>query len=133
MISLATDAREIVLIYNSDIKNHREIFAYAQSADVPVNALDIQKDKITGTQWSEVAGLMGKEVKDLIPTDHASFVQKFGENVELDNDGAIKILQHDLEMLIFPIAIRGTVAIQPHLYGDMTKLFGADSAKINIP
>ncbi|WP_194852523.1 hypothetical protein [Nonlabens antarcticus] len=133
MISIATDEREIVFIYNSDIKNHREIFAYVQSADKKVNALDITKEKITGTLWSEVAELLGKEVKDLLHTDHGTFVQKYGENVSLENDGAIKILQNEPEMFIFPIAIRGKHAIEPHLYGDVTELFGSDSGKINIP
>jgi arsenate reductase-like glutaredoxin family protein len=133
MISIATDDREIVLIYNSDIKNHREIFAYAQSADVKVNALDIQKEKITGTLWTEIADLLGKEVKDLVHTDYGAFVQKHGENITLDNDGAIKILQNEPEMFVFPIAIRGKHAIEPHLYGDVTQLFSTDTGKVDIP
>ncbi|BAO56332.1 arsenate reductase family protein [Nonlabens marinus] len=133
MISIATDEREIVLLYNSDIKNHREIFAYAQSADVKLNALDITKEKITGTLWSEIANLLGREVKDLLHMDHSTFVQKHGDNVTLDNDGAIKLLQHEPELFIFPIAIKGKRAIEAHLYGDITELFGNDTSKIHIP
>ncbi len=133
MISIATDEREIVLLYNSDIKNHREIFAYAQSADIKLNALDITKEKITGTLWSEVAGMLGHEVKDLVHTDHSTFIQKHGENVTLDNDGAIKLLQHEPELFIFPIAIKGKKALEAHLYGDITQLFGSDTSKVDIP
>jgi len=133
MISIATDHREIVLIYNSDIKNHREIFAYAQSADVKLNALDLQTEKITGTLWSEVASMLGKEVKDLVPTDHGAFVQKHGEGITLDNEGAIKILQNEPDMLVYPVAIKGSHAIVAHLYGDITQLFGTDTAGIKIP
>jgi arsenate reductase-like glutaredoxin family protein len=133
MISIATDEREIVLIYNSNIKNHREIYAYATAADASLNALDIQKERLTGTLWSEIANALGKEVKDLIHTDHGTFVQKHGENVVLDNDGAIKLLQHEPELFIFPIAIRGKKAIEAKLYGDITQLFGTDTAQIKIP
>ena len=133
MISIATDEREIVLIYNADIKNHREIYAYAKAAEKPLNALDIQKERITGTLWSEIADALGKEVKDLVHTDHSTFVQKHGENVVLDNDGAIKLLQNEPELFIFPIAIKGDKAIEAKLYGDMTQLFGTDTAQINIP
>lgn len=133
MISIATNDRELVLVYNSDIKNHREIYAYAQSADADLNALDVTKERITGTLYSELALLLGKEVKDLIPTDHSAFIQKHGENVELDNDGAIKILQNEPDMLIFPIAVRGKNALIAQLYGDITKLFNTDSAAIDIP
>lgn len=133
MISIATNDREMLLIYNSDIKNHREIHAYAQSADADLNALDVTKERITGTLYSELALLLGKEVKDLIPTDHSSFIQKHGENVKLDNDGAIKILQNEPDMLVFPIAVRGKNALIAQLYGDITKLFNTDSATIDIP
>jgi len=133
MISIATNERELVLIYNSSIKNHREIYAYAKSADAELNALDVTQEKITGTLYSEVSDLMGMEVKDLIPTDHAAFIQKHGENVSLENNGAIKILQSEPDMLIFPIVVRGKKAIVAHLYSDVTKLFQADTDAVNIP
>lgn len=133
MISIATDDKEIVLIYNSDIKNHREIFAYAQSASGKLNALDITQERITGTLWSEIANLLGKEVKDLLHTDHSTFVQKHGKHVSLNNDGAIKLLQHEPELLVYPLAIKGDQVIEAHLYGDITKLFGSDTAEVNIP
>ena len=133
MISIATNERELVLLYNSDIKNHREVFAYAKSADAELNALDITKEKITGTLYSETADLLGVEIKDLIPTDHATFVQKHGENVTLDNDGAIKILQNEPDLLIFPIAMRGKKAIVAKSYGDVNRLFQTDTAAVEIP
>ncbi len=133
MVSLATDKRELVLLYNSTIKNHREIHAYAKAADTNLNAIDVSKDRVTGTIYSEVADLLNIEVKDLIPTDHATFVQKHGKDITLDNDGAIKILQNEPDMLIYPIAMRGKTAIVAKIYGDMTKLFDPDTAAIDIP
>ncbi|KQC33602.1 hypothetical protein AAU57_09925 [Nonlabens sp. YIK11] len=133
MVSIATDEHEITLIYNSDIKNHKEIFAYAKSADDNLNAIDVTKQKLTGTFFTELADLLGIQVKDLIPTDHSAFVQKHGEHVKLDNDGAIKILQHEPDMLIYPIAVKGKKAIVAKLYGDITQFFDTDTAAVNIP
>ncbi|AZQ44359.1 arsenate reductase family protein [Nonlabens ponticola] len=133
MISLATDEREIVLLYDSNNKNHREIYAYAVAAKKPLNAIDVNKQHTTGTQWSEIANKLDKDVKDLIDTDHSIFIEKHGKKVSLTNDGAIKLLQNDPEMLLFPIAVQGDKAKVLHLYGDMTDFIGPDTAAVNIP
>ena len=133
MVSIATDARELVLFYNSNIKNHREIFAYAKSADAKLNAIDVSKENVTGTLYTELAGLLEIQVKDFILTDHPSFIEKHGKNVELTNDGAIKILQNEPDMLIYPIATRGKTAIIAKLYGDITTLFQTHTAAVEIP
>lgn len=132
-ISLATSAKELILIYNSDSKNHREIFAYATSADKDFIAIDLTKTKVAGTVWTEVAELLGWRVKDLIKTDHANFVSKYGEYHDIDCDGAIKFLQNDPEMLVFPIIIQGNRAQEIKLYGHVQDFYNADTAAIDIP
>jgi arsenate reductase-like glutaredoxin family protein len=133
MVSIATSEREIVLLYNSNIKNHREVYAYAKSANTDLNAIDLQEQNTTGTLWGEIADLMNKEVKDLIHTDHSSFVQNHGENVSIDNDSAIKLLQEDPETLVFPIAVKGKKAIEAKIYADITDLIDPDTAAVDIP
>jgi arsenate reductase-like glutaredoxin family protein len=132
-ISLATSARQLILIYNSDTKNHREIFAYATSADKNMLALDISKTKVAGTVWTEVADLMGVRVRDLIKTDHANFVSKYGSDHDIDCDGAIKFLQNDPEMLVFPIIIQGDRAKEVELYGHVQDFYNTDTSAIDIP
>ncbi|AGC78269.1 hypothetical protein LX97_02939 [Nonlabens dokdonensis] len=133
MISLATNPRQIVLIYNSEQKSHREIFAYAKSADKDLLAIDISKEKVAGTVWTEVADLLDKRAMDLIHTTHSSFIKKYGENHELDCNGAIKMLQKDPEMLIYPYAIQDRRAKEIKLYNEMLSFFDPDTAEINIP
>ncbi len=132
-ISLATSARQLILIYNSDSKNHREIFAYATSADKNMLALDISKTKVAGTVWTEVADLMGVRTRDLIKTDHANFVSKHGEDHDIDCDGAIKFLQNDPEMLVFPIIIQGNRAKEVELYGHVQDFYNTDTSAVDIP
>ncbi len=132
-ISLATSERQLVLIFNSDIKNHREIRAYAESAGRDLHAVDISKTKVAGTVWTEIADLMEIRVLDLIKTEHATFIEKYGENHKVDCDGAIKFLQKDPEMLIYPIVIKGDKAKEVQIYGHMQDFFGPDTAAVNIP
>ena len=105
----------------------------ATIAFLPVNAMDITKEKVTGTLYSEITDLMSMEVKDLIDTDHTTFVEKHGEDVTLTNDGAIKILQNEPEMLLYPIVIKGKKAMVAKLYGDVTNFFDNDTAAVDIP
>lgn len=132
-ISLATSERQLVLIYNSDIKNHREIRAYAESAGKDLHEVDISKTKVAGTVWTEIADLMEVRVLDIIKTEHATFIEKYGKDHKVDCDGAIKFLQNDPEMLIYPIAIKGDRAKEVKIYGEMQDFFGPDTAAVNIP
>ncbi|WP_124980375.1 hypothetical protein [Nonlabens xiamenensis] len=133
MISIATDPRQLILIYNSVQKNHREIHAYAVSADKNLLAIDVSKDKVAGTVWTEIADLLQVRVRDLIHTDHAIFEEKYGKNHDVDCDGAIKILQHEPDMLIFPYLIRGGQAKETRLYSDVLEFFDNDTAEVRIP
>ncbi|MGB5981698.1 MAG: hypothetical protein WBG46_06105 [Nonlabens sp.] len=131
--SLATDQRQLVLIYNSDIKNHREIFAYAQSSDKEMLGIDISKTQVASTVWTEIADLLEIRVLDLVKTDHSTFITKYGKDHEVTCNGAIQFLQKDPSMLIYPIAIKGDTAKEVELYGHMQDFFGTDTAAVDIP
>ncbi|WP_405377828.1 hypothetical protein [Nonlabens sp. Asnod3-A02] len=133
MISLATSPKQIVLFYNSNQKNHKEIFAYASSAGKDLLAIDVSKDKVAGTTWTEIADVMNLRVRDLIHTDHATFENKYGTDNNIDCDGAIKVLQKDPEMLIFPVAIEGKRAKEIKLYNEILEFFDVDTSSIHIP
>lgn len=133
MISLATNPRQIVLIYNSEQKSHREIFAYAKSSVKDVLAIDVSKEKVAGTVWTEIADLLDRRAMDLIHTSHSEFVKKYGENHDLDCNGAIKMLQKDPDMLIYPFAIQNKNAKEIKLYNEILSFFDPDTAAIDIP
>lgn len=132
-ISLATSERQLILFYNAQVKNHKEIYAYAASANKDLLAIDVNTTKVAATVWTEIAELLGGTPKDLIKVEHANFVNKYGKDHEVDNDDAIDFLQKDPEMLVFPIAIEGTRAKEVELYGQMQQFFDPDTAEIRIP
>ncbi len=132
-LSLATDDRQIVLIYNSAEKNHREIRAYGESAQKPLLPLDVNETKIAQTVWTEIADLLDCKVEDLIDTEHNKFTSKYGTDHKLDTNGALDMLQKDPEMLTFPIMIWGDYAKIVKLYGNAVEFFNRDTAGVRIP
>lgn len=132
-ISIATNERQLVLVYNSAIKNHREILAYAVSTGKQVHSIDLSKATIAATAWAEIADLLKWEVTNFIKADHATFIEKYGKDHNVNNDDAIRFLQKDPEMLIFPIIIQGERAKEVKIYSEVKDFFGPDSAQINIP
>jgi arsenate reductase-like glutaredoxin family protein len=132
-ISLATDERQLLLFYNAQVKNHKEIYAYAVSANKDLLAIDVATTKVAATVWTEIAAMLGGEPKDLLKTDHANFVTKHGKGHEVDNDDALDFLQKDADMLVFPIIIEGTRAKEVKLYGQVQQFFDPDTSEIKIP
>jgi arsenate reductase-like glutaredoxin family protein len=133
MISLATNQRQIVLIYNSNQKSHREILAYATAAGKELLTVDVCKGTVAGTLWTEIADVLQVNVRDLLHTDHSSYENKYGKGHQIDDTGPIKTLQKDPEILLYPIAIKGNKGMEVKLYNEMLKLFDVDTAAIKIP
>ncbi|EAS19737.1 hypothetical protein BBFL7_00283 [Flavobacteria bacterium BBFL7] len=131
MSVLNTKENLLILLYNSEIKNHKEILAYTKSAEKECHTVDISKTKVTGTVWAEVAEKLSITVHGLIDTDHSSFENRYGKEKELSADDTIKILQNDPEMLIFPILIKGDNAQVIKNYSEVTRFHDADSIGID--
>jgi arsenate reductase-like glutaredoxin family protein len=132
-LSLATDDRQIVLIYNSAEKNHREIRAYAEAAQKPVLDIDIQKTQIGKTVWTEIADLLNCNVEEIIDTNHNSFTSKHGTDVKLESHDALDMLQKDPDMLTYPIMVWGDYAKIVKLYGNAVEFFNRDTSGVRIP
>jgi arsenate reductase-like glutaredoxin family protein len=133
MISLAIDPKQIVLFYNSNQKSHRETLAYSEASGKRLLPIDVSKDKVAGTAWTEIADALQLRASDLLHTDHSSYIKKYGKHKDIDCNGAIKTLQKDPDMLIFPIAIQGEKAMELKLYSEMLSFFDVDTSAIRIP
>jgi len=133
MISLATDPKQIVLFYNSNQKSHRETLAYSEASGKRLLSIDVSKNKVAGTAWTEIADALQLRASDLLHTDHSSYIKKYGKHKDIDCNGAIKTLQKDPDMLIFPIAIQGEKAMELKLYSEMLAFFDVDTSAIRIP
>lgn len=107
--------------------------AVAKSSKAEVQVVDINKTKITGTVWKELAAMLDLKVDDLISKNHPVFLEKFDEGVVLGEEDAMKLLQHEPEILAYPIGVRGEKAVQAKNSSDMMKLQKPDSKDAKLP
>lgn len=107
--------------------------AVAKASKAEVQVVETDKTKVTGTEWAEIASLLNKNVDDLIAKSHPEFLKKHESEAILEENDAIKLLQHEPEILAFPIAIRGDKAIQAKNSTDLMKLHKPDSKDAKLP
>jgi arsenate reductase-like glutaredoxin family protein len=107
--------------------------AVAKASKANVEFVDIEKTKLTGTVWKELAEMLGVKVDDIIAKNHPAFLDKYGKDVSLTEESAIKFLQHDSIVLAHPIAVRGEKAIQATNSNDIMKLHKPDSKDAKLP
>ena len=115
------------VLSETEHKISKKALAYAESSDAKLNAIDIKKTKVTGTQWVELAEMLGVKVTDFLEKDHPAFKEKFEKATEVGTEDAVKILQNNPELLVFPIATRGKKAIYVKMMTDILKLTKPDS------
>jgi arsenate reductase-like glutaredoxin family protein len=124
---LSENERQLNFYYYPGHKISKEALAYAESSDAKLNAVNIEKTKVTGTQWVELAEMLGVKVTDFLEKDHPAFKEKFDKDAEIGTEDAVKILQNNPELLVFPIATRGKKAIHVKMMTDILKLTKPDT------
>ena len=134
MSVLAKNQRQLTVYYDSKSELGKKVRAHAESSKLKVLPVDLLQSNLTGTEWAEVAELLGVTVDQLIDQDHPIFKEIYGEkHVELDENDAIKVLEKNPETLVFPIGIRGNRAIQVKQSNDLKSLFDTDTGDIPQP
>lgn len=121
MGEIATSERQITLFYNSKSKRAKQTLAYAKSAGLPIQQIDILKTPLTGTQIAELSDRLEISVKDLVNQQHPTYTSKF-EPHDFSSDDWIKMIRHNPEIMKQPIAIRGDVTILIETPTDILRL-----------
>lgn len=124
---LSENERQLNFYYYPGHKLSKEALAYAQSSDAKLNAVNIEKTKLTGTQWVELAEMLQVKVTDFLEKDHPAFKEKFDKEIEVGTEDAVKILQNNPELLVYPIATRGKKAIYVKMMTDILQLTKTDT------
>lgn len=124
---LSENERQMNFFYYPDHKLAKEALAYAESSDAKLNTINIKKTKVTGTQWVELAKMLGGEVSDLLEKEHPVFQEKFDKEASFDTEDAVKILQNHPEVLVYPIVTRGKEAVYVKVMSDVLRLNKPDT------
>ncbi|MHA7830596.1 MAG: arsenate reductase family protein [Flagellimonas sp.] len=110
---IATNNREVKLFYNAETNKGMQTLAYLKSSKKKVLDIDLSKTKVTGTQWTELAKLLGKPIKDLINTEHPDFMNKYGKDPDLyDDEDWLKVMENNPKVVTQPILVNGDQAVQ---------------------
>ena len=102
--------REIVLIYNPKTDLSKKTLAYAKSITNHINEIDIHNTQLTSTIWKEVVNKLGLRPKEMM--DRSS--RYYEDNVkghEITMRGLLDVLNHNPDILLGPIAIKGDKAV----------------------
>ncbi len=117
---IATNNRELNLYYNAESSIGMQTLAFVQASKKKVLAVDLSKTKVTGTQWAELADLLGIPIKDLINTEHPDFIKLYGKDNDLKSDDDwIKVLQKNPSVVTQPVLVNGTKAMQVNTPSDV--------------
>lgn len=131
---IAMDKKQITLYYSSENSIGKQLNAYVESSGKDHLTIDISKTNVTGTQWAELADGLGKNISDLVNTEHADFKKIFGDDsIDLDDDGWLKILNKNPVLLKNAIVIKGENFIELTSASDFKQYMDPDSAGIDKP
>lgn len=123
----------INLYYHPNHINSKKCIAIANANKAAVQAIDIEKTRISQTHWSEMAELLNISVIDMVDLEHDKVVSKFGKVPEIDEFSALKIIQNNPEVVKAPVAIRGQKAVFAKNSRDILKLQNTDTGEVRIP
>jgi arsenate reductase len=123
----------INLYYHPNHLNSKKCIAVANANKAVVQAIDIEKTRISQTHWSEMAEMLNISVIDLLDLEHDVIISKFGRKPEIDEFSALKIIQNNPEVIKAPIALRGQQAVFAKNSRDILKLQNSDTGDIRIP
>ncbi|MDO9275962.1 MAG: hypothetical protein Q7T92_10495 [Lutibacter sp.] len=121
MGEIATSNRQITLFYSSNSVRAKQTMAFAKAEGLAIQAIDILKTPLTGTQIAELANRLKLNVEDLINQEHPAYISKFGPH-ELSAEDWIKMIQHNPEIMKQPIALKGDRTVLVETPTDMLKI-----------
>lgn len=117
------DNKHLILFYNSEKAADRRYLAVAKSSDKETESIAVNKVKVKGLEWLNIAGLMKIEVQKLINKNHPDFIAVYGkETPDLDDQSALKLLRNNGKLLIHPIAVLDGRALFIKSAADIEKL-----------
>ena len=126
-MTLATDNNELIVIYSSESSIGKQTLGYAKSSDAKLNLINITEAGLTGTQWSEVADLLGASIDELVSKDHPD-VDDFAKDATMSDDHWIKFIQNNPNAIQNPILIQGKRAKQITTPSQAMQFIDVDSA-----
>lgn len=133
MSVIATNEHQITLFCHSQHHLTTKCIAVAEASKAELQVIEIDKTKVTATEWTELADKLNLSLDDLLVKNHPDFEDKFNSNSSLSEEDAIKLLQNNPELLVYPIALRGGKAVLAKNSTAILQLHKPDSKDAKLP
>jgi len=131
---IAKDDNQITLFYNAETSLGKQTLGYVESSEREIRTVDISQDKVTGTQWTELADGVDIPISELIDQHHPHFKEAYGsKKVDLDQHDWLRVLEKSPSVLAYPIVIQGKRFLAIKSPSDFVKFIEDDSAGIEKP
>ena len=118
---MITHESEILLYYNPESNSDRMTVAHALSLSRHIKAYAYHQSPSTGVSWQQILLALKKHPKELLNKAHP-YYQQYVRGRDFDDEGWIKVLRHNPEIILAPIAVRGKQAVQCLTPTDIYKL-----------
>lgn len=115
--------RNLITIYT--LSHHqllKKCLAIAKTHNTEIQLIEIDKTKITGTEWAELANMLGTSISDFVQKDDVKRNLNSSNDITFDDEDAVKLLQNYPESLKHPIALRNDKAVLIKSENDILKL-----------
>lgn len=121
---LARD-KTYLAISTSQIRILERILGYIIDMELQIDTINISKDNLGDTAWTEILELLGVDFDEILSLNHSEVPEKF-KGCSFDTKGWLKILIQNPIMLENQIAINGNKAKQIEYRDDILKFYGVD-------
>lgn len=118
---MKTHQREILIYYNPESSSDRKTVAYANSMVSHIKSYSFKQSPSTGTSWQQILKSLSLDPKEVLNKAHP-YYQAHIRGREFDDEGWVKVLKNNPELIKAPIAIRGNKAILCNTPTDIYKL-----------
>lgn len=131
MKTIARNDNQVTLIYSSATRKGKRTLGHLEAIkDKKLLPIDIVKDRLTGTQWVELAEDMGKPLKEILSFDEVTDEEKISE-ADYDTNDYVNIINNNPKLLAHPIVIWGEKVVQINNPTDVQELINVDSAGLD--
>lgn len=121
---MKTHDREILLFYHQDSSTDRRTLANAMTMTKHIKAFDFGKISTSGMSWFNILEDLDIHPKELLNKAHP-YYRLHIKGKEFDEEGWIKVLSKNTDLIKYPIAIRGTRKLVCQTPTDILKLIQA--------
>ena len=123
---IARNEKQLTLIYSSNTRVGKRVYAYLKGIDKKFLGIDISKTKVSDTQWVEIADALGVKVGDLVDKKEVELDTE--STAEFGTNDWLKIIQNNDEVISLPIVIKGNVTRQVVSSTELLEFYEVDSA-----